>query len=95
MTFIEPYSRTGLKPAVLREAYQFLTNDESAIQQEIDACVVEALMDADDPEILCVLKKNNENRQCTELEPFWQEIQTILNERGGAQHEHAFCRFIS
>ncbi|VDI23114.1 Hypothetical predicted protein [Mytilus galloprovincialis] len=100
-TFIDRYTRTGLKPAVLRDMYRFLTNDdtasESSLQENVDIRVIESIMDADDPDLLYDLRKHNGNPKCEDLEPFWKELESFLNEktvvheRRGADHEYMPC----
>lgn len=83
--FITRYTKTGLKPAILREMYRFISKDqaapESLEQAKVDEQVFKCLLDADDPDLLYDLRKNNGNPKCEELEPFWKEVERFLDEK--------------
>ncbi|CAC5415560.1 unnamed protein product [Mytilus coruscus] len=78
-TFIDSYSRAGLKPAVLREI------------------VIKSIIDVDDSDLLLDFRRNNGNPKCEDLEPFWKELESFLNEktavheRRGADQENMPC----
>lgn len=99
--FINRYSKTGLKPGVLRDMYRFLSKDQSAPesleQRQVDQRVFKCLLEADDPDLLYDLRKNNGSPKCEELEPFWQEVDRFLEEQATVherrQGDHLYMPF--
>lgn len=99
--FINRYSKTGLKPGVLRDMYRFLSKDQSAPesleQRQVDQRVFKCLLEADDPDLLYDLRKNNGSPKCKELEPFWQEVDRFLEEQATVherrQGDHLYMPF--
>jgi hypothetical protein len=73
-----------IKPAILRNAYHFLTQDSSAAenssQAEVDERVVDFLMNADDPMLFYDMRRNNGRPKDERLKPFWTELQKYLDE---------------
>lgn len=73
-----------IKPAILRNAYHFLTQDSSAAehskQAEVDERVVDFLMNADDPMLFYDLRRNNGRPKDETLKPFWTELLRYLDE---------------
>lgn len=62
--FINRYSKTGLKPGILRDMYRFLSKEQSAPesfeQRQVDQRVLKCLLEADDPGLLYDLGKTME-----------------------------------
>jgi hypothetical protein len=84
-SFIMRYARVnGLKPAILRDVFRFLTNDsaaaESKNQSEVDDRVAEFLLDADDAHLFYDLRKLNGRPHDTSLNPFWEELGKYLDD---------------
>lgn len=82
--FINQYSRFVKAPtSVLRHMFKQLVHDSSAsasaIQQVIDDRVSEAILDAQDPEIILDLRKQNGVVESS-FDAFWEELQKYLDE---------------
>ena len=76
--FITQYNRFVKAPAsVLRHMYKQLVHDSSAsasaIQQVVDDRVAEAILDAQNPEIILDLRKRNGKVESS-FEDFWDEV---------------------
>nr|XP_022308033.1 uncharacterized protein LOC111114036 [Crassostrea virginica] len=82
--FINRYSKTGTKPAILRDMYRFLTRDASAAvssdERAVDDRVLEFLLQSDAPEMFYDLRKNNGRPKDTKLDPFWNALDSYLEE---------------
>jgi succinate dehydrogenase flavin-adding protein (antitoxin of CptAB toxin-antitoxin module) len=78
--------------------YRFLSKDQSAPesfeQRQVDQRVFKCLLEADDPDLLYDLRKNNGNPECAELEPFWQEVDRFLEEQA-IVHERRHGDYLS
>lgn len=88
--FIMKYAKcTKLKPAILRNMYRFLKDDDSACdsQGEEDAQqrMVDFLLQSDDVELVYDLRKNNGRHKDPKLDPFWEELGRFLQEKGAVQ----------
>ncbi|XP_062607328.1 uncharacterized protein LOC134269121 [Saccostrea cucullata] len=87
--FINRYSKTGTKPAILRDMYRFLTRDASAAassdERAVDDRVLEFLLQADAPEMFYDLRKNNGRPKDTSLDLFWNALDSYLEEKSVVQ----------
>lgn len=87
--FIETFSNTQQKPAVLRNLYRFLTNDSSAPetsnQAAVDTRVMEFLLSSEDEELIFDLRKNNGRVKDPKYDAFWEELGTMLEEMSTVQ----------
>lgn len=82
--FMNCYSKTVTKPAILRDMYRFLTRDASAAvssgERAVDDRVLEFLLQADAPEMFYDLRKNNGRPKDASLDPFWDALDVYLDE---------------
>lgn len=77
--FIYRYAmKTGIKAAILRDMYQFITGDsaaaESSNQKEVDERFAKFIIEADDPELLWDLRTNNGRPTNEKFNSFWEAL---------------------
>lgn len=88
--FMMRYAKcTKMKPAVMRNMYQYLTNDESsgdtAGEDAVQQRLFTFLLESDDVELVHDLRKNNGRHKDPKLDPFWEELGRFLQEKGAVQ----------
>ena len=84
--FFQRYQHsTGVKPAILRDMWSYLTGDSTAAQSSAQASVDERmakfLLNSDDPDLVYDLRCNNGRPNDPRLDPFWEELATFLEEK--------------
>ena len=88
--FLDVYTNTKIKPAVLRSMYEVLTGYHSpatnSCQSEVDERVVEFLLNSDDTQLVWDLRKKGGNHKDTSFDSFWDELKKLLDEET-ATHE--------
>jgi hypothetical protein len=82
--FVDHYIATGIKPAVLRNIFQFLTRDEASPESlqisKVDARVATWLASVDDPDLFYDLRQLNGRPENSLYNPFWEELGRFLEE---------------
>ena len=77
--FIDKYNSLAKTPkSILRNIYKTLVGDDSSgtcsVEKEVDDCVVQALLELDDPQIVIDMREMNGNPKSTRFNQFWQEL---------------------
>ncbi|XP_078597452.1 uncharacterized protein LOC144873716 [Branchiostoma floridae x Branchiostoma japonicum] len=72
---------TSAKPVVLREMYQFLTNDASVEECQLSKDIrqrLKILLDSEDPDLIVDMRSLNEKKES--YEEFWSEASKVIEE---------------
>ena len=88
--FLDRYKKAGVKTAVLRDIWQYLTQDSAAPENktiaEVDMRVSEFFLASDDPQLVLDLRENNGRVKSDKYDMFWQVLSVVIDEKQ-AVHE--------
>jgi hypothetical protein len=100
--FIQRYSENvGIKLAILRDVWRYVTGDsaasESSAISEVDQRVADFLLNSADTDLIYDLRHNNGHPCDKKFDPFWEELGRYLDEKSVVderkQEQHMFLPF--